>query len=69
MLFTKKSNIRGEFVLQEHDMGLREKFCDKMFVFYCNIRLSGRISGNLPARYPVSGQTLIENKHLFENLQ
>ena len=27
---------------------LRQKFCDKFVVFYRNIRLSGRISGNLP---------------------
>ena len=53
------------FVLQEHNKGLRQKFCDKMFIFYRNIRLSGRISGinNQPdIRNPakkVSGPTLI----------
>ncbi len=43
----KKSNIRGVFLLQVHNMGLQQKFYNKMFVFYRNIRLSGRISGNL----------------------
>jgi len=35
-------------VLQEHNMGLCQKFCYKFVVFYHDIRLSGRISGNLP---------------------
>ena len=39
----KKSNLRGGFQLQEHNTGLPQKFCDKMFVFYRNIRLSGNL--------------------------
>ncbi len=67
----KKSNLRGGFQLQEHNTGLPQKFCYKMFVFYLNIRLSGRISGinNQPdIRYlakKVSGPTHISRNGIM----